>query len=235
MWILRYWANAWCICFEWDFEIKWYFALSFCPVHFIFVLTKQLPNEWRCFCACRNYCILCWTLAVPCAISYWFICFVFRFLLLHVWFRCCLIFCSDFVHCLPDFGSQFLTFACFAVCTFASVSLPGLARLFLAIFCFLLCSGMIVYTLLAKETCFVVIVKVLLILLIWLVFACFGSKIGLLHQFAFARFDIFLCFLAVVSACPFDRFMQKPFACLNRSKLCLLLSLLGFLVSPMLA
>ena len=56
------------------------------------------------------------------------------------------------------------------------------------------------YTLLAKETCFVVITKVLSILLIWLVFACFGCKIDLLHQFVLARFDIFVCLLAVVSA-----------------------------------
>ena len=172
-------------------------------------------------------------LHVPCAITYWFICFVFRFLLSHMWLCCCLIFCNDFVHCLPDFGPQSLTFACFAVCTFASVSLPGLAQLFLAIFCFFLCSGILVYTPLAKETCFVVIVKVLSILLIWLVFVCFGRKIGLLHQFVFARFDIFVCFLAVVSTCPFDTFMHKPFTCLNRSKLWLLLSLFGFLASPM--
>ena len=92
-----------------------------------------------------------------------------------------LIFCNTFVHCLPDFGVQFLTFACFAVCTFASVSLPGLAQLLLAIFCFLLGSESLIYTQLSKETCFVVIVKVLSILLIWLVFVCFARKIGLLH------------------------------------------------------
>ena len=130
-----------------------------------------------------------------------------------------LFFCKTFVHYLPDFGVQFLTFACFAVCTFTSVSLPGLAQLLLAIFFFLLGSENLIYTLLPKETCFVVIVKVLSILLIWLVFVCFDCKIGLLHQFVFARFDIFLCFLAVVSTCPFDTFMHKPFACLNRSKL----------------
>ena len=123
------------------------------------------------------------------------------------------------MHYLPDFGTQFLTFTCFVVCTFASVSLPGLAQLLLGIFFFLLGSESLIYILLSKETCFVVIVKVLPILLIWLVFVCFGCKIDILHQFVFARFDIFVCFLAVVSTCPFDTFMHKPFACLNRSKL----------------
>ena len=64
------------------------------------------------------------------------------------------------MHYLADFGTQFLTFACFAVCTFASVSLPGLAQLLFAIFFFLLCSEILMYILLSNETCFVVIVKV---------------------------------------------------------------------------
>ena len=71
-----------------------------------------------------------------------------------------LFFCKTFVHYLPDFGVQFLTFACFAVCTFTSVSLPGLAQLLLAIFFFLLGSENLIYILLSNETCFVVIVKV---------------------------------------------------------------------------
>ena len=176
-----------------------------------------------------------------------------------VWYHvCCAHFAVDFYACLLGFyycmynyllALFFTTLLCTAYLILGSNS--SLLRVFLFArlprYHFLVlrnyslqyfascCVLRLIYTLLSKETCFVVIVKVLSILLIWLVFPCFGCKIGLLHQFVFARFDIFVCFLAVVSTCPFDTFMHKPFACLNRSKLWLLLSLFGFLASPMLA
>ena len=68
-----------------------------------------------------------------------------------------------------------------------------------------------------------------------LVLACFGCKIGLLHQFVFARFGLFVYFLAVMYVCPFDTFTHKHFASLNHPKLFLLPSLFGFLTSPKLA
>ena len=59
----------------------------------------------------------------------------------------------------------------------------------------------------------------LICFLLGLVLACFDSKIGLLHQFVFAHFGLFVCFLAVVCACPFDKFIHNPFASLNHPKL----------------
>ena len=84
--------------------------------------------------------------------------------------------CFDFYHCMRNsvvalFFAVLLCTAClilrpnysllrvFVVCTFASVSLPRLAQLLLAIFCFSLCSGILAYIILAKATCFAVIVK----------------------------------------------------------------------------
>ena len=71
--------------------------------------------------------------------------------------------------------------------------------------------------------------------LLMLVVDCFPCKIDLFHQFVFDRFGLFVRFLAVVCACPFDSFVHTPFASLNRPKLCLLPSLFVFLASPMLS
>ena len=172
---------------------------------------------------------------MPCAIGYWFICSVFRFLLSHVWFCCCLIFSSAFVHYLPDFGAQSLTFACFAVCTFASVSLPRLAQLFLVIFCFLLCSGILTYIILAASTCFVVIVKFFSDFVARVRACLFCLKNRSVAWIYICSFCFVRAFFVIVSACAFDRFTCKPIAIINLPKLCPLHSLFGFLCSPKLA
>ena len=219
-------------CFFWKYL---FFEFAFCSVIFHSFLHKKLRNDWRWFCACINYCIL-WC-GITCAVR----------ILLLISMLVCLLF---FIICTITFSPYFLQHFCaLLTCFWGSNSsllrVLMFARLpryhFLVLRNYSLqyfsscCVLRLIYTLLSKDTCFVVIVKVLSIFLIWLVFACFDCKIGLLHQFVFARFDIFVCFLAVVFACPFDTFIHKPFACLNRSKLWLLLSLFGFLASPMLA
>ena len=45
-------------------------------------------------------------------------------------------------------------------------------------------------------------------------------------------FYFFHAFFAIICACPFDKFMPKPFAALPRPKFCLLSSLFVFLTNP---
>ena len=219
-------------CFFWKY---FFFEFAFCSVVLHLFLHKKLRNDWRWFCACINYCIL-WC-GITCAVR----------ILLLISMLVCLLF---LIICTITFSPYFLQHFC-ALLTWFWGPIPH----FCVFCCLHVCLDI------TSWSCAIIPCNILLLVVFWDSYApfcqkklvswwssrfyrffwsdycllVFGCKIGLLHQFVFARFDIFVCFLAVVSTCPFDTFMHKPFACLNRSKLWLLLSLFGFLASPMLA
>ena len=133
------------------------------------------------------------------------------------------------------FPAQFLTFTLFAFRMISLLCLAGFLQFSLSYFA-CCCDPSFWHTSFWQQQLVLWwLSNFLSFFLLGLVLACFGCKIGLLHQFVFARFGLFVCFLAVVYACPFDTFTHKHFASLNHPKLFLLPSLFDFLASPKLA
>ena len=88
--------------------------------------------------------------------------------------------------------AQFLTFALFTFCMFSSVSLTGFSQFYSSHFASLCAPGFLHAFIKQRQLVLLMFVKVLSILLLGLVIAFFDVKIGVLHQFIFARFA-FLC------------------------------------------
>ena len=213
---------------QWNNFLLWVFVR--CILFLFWPSNRQM--SWRCFCACLNYCILCWTLAVPCAIAYWFICFVFWFLALCVQLRRCLIFCSDFEQCLSEILGPIPHF-----CTFYLLHVfLGVTCCFFAIlqltFCFLVCSGLFACIYLATAISFVDVCEGFVDFVARIGDCFFWCKNRCVAPIYICSFCFFLTFFSIMHACAFDTFMYKPFAALNRPKLYWLPSLFVFLTSP---
>ena len=100
------------------------------------------------------------------------------------------------------FRSQFLTFALFAFHMISLLGLAGFPQFPLSYFACCCDPGFWHTSFWQQQLVLWWWSSFLSFFLLGLVLACFGCKIGLLHQFVFARFDLFVCFLAVVCACP---------------------------------
>ena len=192
-------------------------------------LHKKLRNEWRCFCACVNYCICGMLLDMSCAIFCWCICLVFCFLALCVPITSLLYFFSAFVYWFFYFlGPIPRLYTFFLLQVFLDVD-SWFSTILLVMFCFLLCVGLLTCIILATPTWFVVFVKFFVDFVDRVSDCFFCCKFGLLHQFAYANFAFFMHFFTTVGICAFDMFISKPFAALAYPRLCLLFSLLIFL------
>ena len=88
----------------WNNFFERWISFSFCQ--------RNWEISGAAFFACWNDRILGHIWYVSCKFLGGFIYCMLWLLSLHAQFRCCLIFCSAFVHCLPDFEAQLLTFAC---------------------------------------------------------------------------------------------------------------------------
>ena len=139
-----------------------------------------------------------------------FICFLPWFLSLNTQLPSCLIFCNTFVYCLPDFLCRNPRFSLFRLLqVFLDVN-SWVCAIFLHRFCLLLWSGLFSCILLVTTTWFVVFVKFLSILLPLLVFAFFDIKIGVLHEFIFARFVFLMYFLRLLPLALLIRSYKSP-------------------------
>lgn len=82
-------AFSWCLPF-----VLWCFIL-FCTRNCVMIGADFVLVEITVFCGMLS--------CVACTIVWCFICFLPWFLSLNAQLSCCLIFCSTFVYCLPDF------------------------------------------------------------------------------------------------------------------------------------
>ena len=81
--------------FHWSLPFVLCCVIFFCPRN------RQIGGAVFVIVKITAFCVV--LLDVPCAMFCCFICSVLQFLVFHVHFRCCLIFCSAFKHCLFDF------------------------------------------------------------------------------------------------------------------------------------
>ena len=80
-----------------------HWSLAFVLCCFIFFCTRNGQIGCAVFVIAKITAFWAMFLDVSCAMFCCFICSVLQFLAFHVHFRCCLIFCSAFKHCLFDF------------------------------------------------------------------------------------------------------------------------------------
>ena len=171
-------------------------------------------------------------LDVSCAIFCWFICTMLPFLWFDIVFRRCLIFWNALVHSLFVFLGQ-NPHSCTISLLWVFLGITSWFGVISSVaFCFFVCSGLSLCIYLVTAVCFGGVCEVFLAFVARVGDCCFWCTNRCVVPNCICAFCFFRTFFVIMCTCAFDMLMCKPFAALNRPKLCLLPSLFVFSTSP---